>query len=138
MSNGWKKVAALGQKGEGYPQILVDSHGWCLRLGPSSKYDDKYYSSFQSLLRGLIEQLLRRRLMSFEAELGLQALQWGVVDILEEAWKLCSSAKESVIYEHIRRCGVLGAVPTAPVPSSASESVQSPDRRGRREAAAAV
>lgn len=138
MSNGWKLVANLAAHGSGYPQILVDKHGWCLRLGPSARQDEKYYSSFSSLLRGLIEQLLRRRLKSGEALEGIQSLLRGVEDILREAGELCSSARESVIHEHIRRCGVLGAVPLAPVPPSASASVQSPDRPLRREAVATV
>ena len=138
MSTGWKLVASLGSHGPRYPQILVDNHGWCLRLGPSSRHDDKYYSSFSSLLRGLVEQLLRRRLKSGEALEGLLSLLRGVEGMLREAGELCSSARESVIHEHIRRCGVLGADPQKPVPPSASASLQSPDRPSRREAVSAV
>ena len=60
MSEAWREVARLGKKGEKYPHILVDSHGWCLRLGAREKEDDKYYSSLPNLLQGLYEHLLRR------------------------------------------------------------------------------
>jgi len=61
MSEAWREVARLGKKGEKYPHILVDSHSWCLRLGPQGKEDDKYYSSLPNLLQGLYEHLLRRQ-----------------------------------------------------------------------------
>ena len=61
MSEAWREVARLGKKGEKYPHILVDSHGWCLRLGPRDREDEKYYSSLQNLLQGLYEHLLRRK-----------------------------------------------------------------------------
>lgn len=138
MSSGWKLVAALGAQGSGYPQVLVDNHGWCLRLGPSARQDERYYSNFSSLLSGLVEQLLRRRLKSGEALEGLQALLLAVEGILREAGELCSSARESVIQAHIRRCGLLAPAPAEPVPPSAAASVQSPDRPSRREAVAAV
>jgi hypothetical protein len=60
MSESWREVARLGKKGEKYPHVLVDSHGWCLRLGPRGGEDDKYYSSLPNLLQGLYEHLLRR------------------------------------------------------------------------------
>ena len=61
MSEAWREMARLGRKGERYPHILVDSHGWCLRLGLRDKEDDKYYSSLPNLLQGLYEHLLRRQ-----------------------------------------------------------------------------
>ena len=61
MSEAWREVARLGMKGEKYPHILVDSHGWCLRLGPRDREDDKYYSSLLALLQGLLEHFLRRK-----------------------------------------------------------------------------
>ena len=61
MSEAWREVARLGKKGERYPHILVDSHGWCLRLGARDREDDKYYSSLPTLLQGLLEHLLRRK-----------------------------------------------------------------------------
>jgi hypothetical protein len=138
MSSGWKLVAALGAQGPGYPHILVDSHGWCLRLGPSTRQDDKYYSGFSGLLKGLVEHLLRRRLKSGEAVEGLASLIRRVEGSILEAGELCTSARESVIHEHIRRCGPLGAAPPVPVPPSTPAAVQSPDRPSRREAVAAV
>jgi len=61
MSEAWREVARLGKKGEKYPHVLVDSHGWCLRLGPRDREDEKYYSSLPNLLQGLYEHLLRRK-----------------------------------------------------------------------------
>jgi hypothetical protein len=61
MSEAWREAARLGKKGEKYPHILVDSHGWCLRLGPRGREDEKYYSSLPNLLQGLYEHLLRRK-----------------------------------------------------------------------------
>jgi hypothetical protein len=61
MSESWREVARLGKKGEKYPHILVDSHGWCLRLGPSDREDEKFYSSLPTMLQGLLEHLLRRK-----------------------------------------------------------------------------
>jgi len=60
MSEAWREVARLGKKGEQYPHILVDSHGWCLRLGARDR-DDKYFSSLGSLLQALPEHLVRRK-----------------------------------------------------------------------------
>jgi hypothetical protein len=62
MSEAWREVARIGKSGEAYPHVLADSHGWCLRLGPGRSPDEKYYSSLPSLLQGLTEQILRRRL----------------------------------------------------------------------------
>jgi hypothetical protein len=62
MSEAWRAVARLGRSGEAYPHVLADSHGWCLRLGPRAQGDEKYYSSFATLLGGLTEHFLRRRL----------------------------------------------------------------------------
>jgi len=137
MSSGWKLVAALGSLGPRYPQILVDKHGWCLRLGPSARQDEKYYSSFSSLLKGLVEHLLRRRLKAGEGLEGLPSLIQGVEGVLREASVLCTSARESVIHEHIRRCGPLEAERPVPIPQSTLASVQSPNRPACREALAA-
>jgi hypothetical protein len=61
MAEAWREVARLGKVGEQYPHILADSRGWCLRWGPRESRDDKYYSTLSSLLHGLAEHLLRRR-----------------------------------------------------------------------------
>jgi len=62
MSEAWREVARLGKVGHQYPHILADSRGWCLRWGPKTDRDDKYFSSLSSLLHGLAEHHLRRRL----------------------------------------------------------------------------
>jgi hypothetical protein len=74
MKTGWKEVARLGTEGTGYPHILVDAHGWCLRLGPSCRGDDKYFSSLPSLIQGLSEHIVRRRLWTNPEVRGLEAL----------------------------------------------------------------
>jgi hypothetical protein len=61
MKNGWKEVARLGSGDGSYPHVLVDAHGWCLRLG-RARGQERYYSNLPSLLQGLIEQLTRLRL----------------------------------------------------------------------------
>ena len=61
MKNGWNEVARLGTAEDGYPHVLVDAHGWCLRLG-RARPDEKYYSGLPSLLQGLIEHVVRRHL----------------------------------------------------------------------------
>ncbi|SRR5260221_8842480 len=61
MSEAWREVARLGKKGEKYPHILVDSHGWCLRIGSRDREDEKYFSSLLTLLKGLSEHLIRRK-----------------------------------------------------------------------------
>lgn len=61
MSEAWREVARLGKKGEKYPHILVDSHGWCLRFVHRDGEDQKYYSSLLTLLQGLTEHLVRRK-----------------------------------------------------------------------------
>lgn len=61
MAEAWREVARLGKVGEQYPHILADTRGWCLRWGPRESRDDKYYSTLSSLLHGLAEHLLRRR-----------------------------------------------------------------------------
>jgi len=62
MSEAWREVARLGKVGHQYPHILADSRGWCLRWGPKTEKDEKYFSSLSSLLHGLAEHYLRRRL----------------------------------------------------------------------------
>lgn len=73
MSAAFKLVARIGPAGDRYPHILVDAHGWALRLGPSYRQDEKYYSSLPSLFEGLVEHFLRRRL-SWGPANGLEAL----------------------------------------------------------------
>jgi hypothetical protein len=61
MKGGWTEVARIGTQGERFPHVLVDAHGWCLRLGPVRR-DEKYYSGLPTLLQGLVEHLTRRHL----------------------------------------------------------------------------
>ena len=56
MKTGWKLVAQLGMSGPGYPHLLVDRHGWCLRIG-RGRGEEKYYSTLPSVLQGLIEHV---------------------------------------------------------------------------------
>ena len=106
MSKGWREVARLGGAGARYPHVLVDSHGWCLRLGSNSRADEKYYSSLPVLLRGLVEHLVRRRLMALSGSLDLQELCREVLDALHSALGLCHEALEKGgLDEHIRRSG---------------------------------
>jgi len=132
MSSGWKLVATLGAPGVGYPHILVDKHGWCLRLGPSARQDEKYYSSFSGLLRGLTEHFLRRRLKSTEVIQGLQELARAVEDAVRMAGELSSAAQETVIHEHIRRCRALEARGLDPVTNGHDAPGKSADRLVRR------
>ena len=64
MGEAWREVARLGKVGQQYPHVLADSRGWCLRWGPKTDKDEKYYSSLSSMLHGLAEHYLRRRLGS--------------------------------------------------------------------------
>ncbi len=75
MKTGWKLVARLGTSGPGYPHLLVDRHGWCLRLGPNPKVDDKFYSRLLFLLEGLIEQALRRKVLTMPAATAIGELR---------------------------------------------------------------
>jgi len=74
MKTGWKEVACLGEAGGKYPHVLVDAHGWCLRLGPKPGTDDKYYSGLPALMEGLVEHFLRRRWMEGSPVRGVDAL----------------------------------------------------------------
>ena len=137
MSTGWKLVATLGTQGAGYPHILVDKHGWCLRLGPSSRQDEKFYSNFSNLLQGLVEHFLRRRMKSSEVIESVHALVRAVEEALRRAGDLSTTAKETVIHEHIRRCPALGAGEPRPEKPTMAAHVPSPDTQERLEALAA-
>jgi hypothetical protein len=104
MSKRWKEVARLGGPGARYPQVLVDAHGWCLRLGRHSRHDQKYYSTLPSLLGGLIEHTARRRLMDSPSAVDLQAFLTTLKASLETARSLCQEAVEKGgLEEHVRR-----------------------------------
>ncbi len=94
MSEAWREVARLGKKGEKYPHILVDSHGWCLRLGPRDREDEKYYSSLPNLLQGLYEHLLRRKdRESARAVLEMKAI---LIQNLKEARELGEELERTI------------------------------------------
>ena len=84
MKTGWKEVARLGTGSAGYPHILVDAHGWCLRLGRERR-EERYYSSLPTLLQGLIEQLARARLRQCPILMSASAMLAEVRAALEEA-----------------------------------------------------
>jgi hypothetical protein len=88
MKNGWREVARFGIDGACYPQILVDGHGWCLRMGPSSRQDDKYYSSFGSVFEGLREHTLRRCLPTEPPAQGFKEFERAVRNALSRAAQL--------------------------------------------------
>lgn len=83
MSEAWHEVARLGKKGERYPHLLVDTHGWCLRLGPRDREDEKFYSSLPTLLQGLSEHLLRRK--DEESAKGVAEMKALLIQNLKEA-----------------------------------------------------
>ncbi len=90
MKIGWTEVARLGSEGPGYPHVLIDPHGWCLRLGPGVRSDDKYYSNLPSLLQGLVEHLIRRRLSGAGSIRGLEGFTEEVREAIRRAGELGS------------------------------------------------
>jgi hypothetical protein len=84
MKTGWKEVARLGTEGVGYPHVLVDAHGWCLRLG-RERGEERYYSNLPSLLQGLIEQMARARLRQCPVLMSASAMLAEVRAALAEA-----------------------------------------------------
>jgi hypothetical protein len=74
VKTGWKLVARLGTSGPGYPHLLVDRHGWCLRLGANPRVDDRFYSRLLFLLEGLVEQGLRRDFLTLPEATGIGEL----------------------------------------------------------------
>ena len=108
MSKGWREVARLGGAGGRYPHVLADAHGWCLRFGPNTRTDEKYYSSLPVLLQGLVEHTCRRRLLALSAPLGLEELCRKVRDALHAALGLChETLAKGGLEEHVRRSGGL-------------------------------
>jgi hypothetical protein len=117
MSNGWKEVARLGSTGARYPHVLVDSHGWCLRLGPKSRSDEKYFSSLPSLLQGILEHSSRRHLTQV-GSLDLPGLVREVRAALDSALTLCSEMlKNGGPEAHIRLSSGLKGDGTAGSPN---------------------
>lgn len=97
MSAKWKEVARLGGSGARYPHLLADPHGWCVRWGPNRSKDDKYYSNLHSLLEGMVEHTVRRRLWVLSAALDLPAFVEEVRDALRSARDLATSGVEMAV-----------------------------------------
>jgi len=101
VKTGWKLVARLGTSGPGYPHLLVDRHGWCLRLGANPRVDDKYYSRLLFLLEGLVEHLTRREALATPTLAGIGELRAILLETLrstvEQGEHLEKVLKESPI-----------------------------------------
>jgi len=95
MGEPWREVAHLGRTENGFPRVLADSHGWCLRLGPRKRIDENYYSSTQGLLLGLTEHFLRRSLGSDEEIRTLAKMQDLLLVHLREAAALGAELKRT-------------------------------------------
>lgn len=67
-------MAKLGTEAAGYPHLLADGHGWCLRLGPDPRKDDRFYSRLECLFEGLIEQGFRRGLPGMRVSNNVEEL----------------------------------------------------------------
>ena len=139
MSKGWKEVAKLGGAGSRYPHILVDSHGWCLRLGLRTRNDEKYFATLPVLLHGLVEYFIRRRMAALSSVLDMKEFVRELRDALHSALGLCHEALEKGgLEEHIRRSKRRPPAPRASglhaAPSEGPGAVQdarSPDRKRR-------
>ena len=91
MKRGWNEVARLGRTGSRYPHVLVDRHGWCLRLGASHRGDERYFATLPSLLEGVVEHCVRARMVdragvapAGPAPVGLSGLD-GLIKEIHEA-----------------------------------------------------
>lgn len=117
MSEAWHEVARLGDTAGGYPHALVDSHGWCLRLGPRKRIDERYYSSVQSLVLGLTEHGLRSRLGALEGWKTVEELQRLVLAYLKEAATLGAKLEQKLgTPAHLRPVPGPGSAPSTPAP----------------------
>jgi hypothetical protein len=139
MSKGWREVARLGGTGARYPHVLADPHGWCLRLGPKSRTDEKYYASLPLLLHGLVQQGVRRRLMAISTSLDLQELCREVRDALQTALGLCQEILQKGGWEeHIRRleppkgAGMRPSTPSRSMIGLSADQELSPPRTNRQ------
>lgn len=108
MKHGWRLVAKLGPVAPHFPHILSDPHGWGLRLGSNPRADMKYYSSFPTILEGLVEHLVRRQLGSDPPILCQVDLVGEVRRELAYARKLGEAAAHEV--EFIKRMSVREAI----------------------------
>lgn len=71
------KLARLGFGKGGYPHVLVDRHGWCLRLGRQPG-NYRYYSTLPLLLQAVIEHVGRQRLPATDSPLCAGAMRSAV------------------------------------------------------------
>ena len=99
MSKGWHLVARLGGSGSRYPHVLLDPHGWCLRLGPVPRDDDKFYSRLDTLLQGLVEHCTRHRLIRLGTVLGGQGFVEELRDCLASALEMGRAAAQRIVQE---------------------------------------
>jgi hypothetical protein len=126
MAAAWTEVAQLGKSGARYPHLLVDPHGWCLRLGPKRSEDDKFYSNLPSLLGGLIEHFARRHLAGINAPLDLLGFSQEVTAALRSGQRLCQAAVEKGGLEtHQRLLKGMNGFPTLPIPSLVARQASS-------------
>ncbi len=117
MKNGWKEIARLGVSDDGYPHVLVDAHGWSLRLGPR-KTEQKYYSNVPSLLRALVEHSIRRQLRECPTLASAREMQAQVQAALERA-----DAQGQRLLAAMQESSVRQFLPSEPgVPSSKSSN----------------
>lgn len=99
MSKGWHLVARLGGSAARYPHVLADAHGWCLRLGPVPRDDDRFYSRLETLLEGLVEHCCRRRLARLGTVLDPKGLLEEVRDTLASVRDLAVTAVQASVQE---------------------------------------
>ncbi len=99
MKTSWKTVLRLGSEGACFPHVRVDAHGWCLRLGPVPRDDDKFYSRLETLLEGLVEHGVRRRLARREVARDLKGFMSEVRDALAVARDLAATAAREAVHE---------------------------------------
>lgn len=116
-------------------RVVRGGGGWKRGLG--LPHQPSTLPGFSSLLRGLTEHFIRRRLKSTEVLEGLQDLVQAVEDAVRMAGELSTMAKETVIHEHIRRCGAPEDAGPRPIRPSAPANVQSPEKSVCCEAVAA-
>jgi len=135
MGEAWREVARLGKVGHQYPHILADSRGWCLRWGPKRDKDEKYYSSLSSLLHGLAEHYLRRRLGAGEDIRSLARFRELVELTMKEAVALGAALDSKLRESRLRLVDATemggtspGLEPAPPTPRIAAEPAESPSK----------
>lgn len=134
MSKGWQLVARLGGSAARYPHVLVDAHGWCLRLGPVPRDDDKFYSRIETLLEGLVEHVLRRRFLRLGASLDPGELLAEARDALAAAHDQGLAAAERIVQESsvCPPASLLGLRPQGgPKMAAAPRAADTPARRDK-------